>query len=124
MINLDEEALICDFAETYQIYDYRQLPPLRVAVFACGLRENSRIKMKASGQKVPIDTLLLAGISDKLSTLVWFQTKDGQKGKNRPSMLTDLLTNKDSQDNKDMVVYHSGEEFTRARNELMKSGGE
>jgi len=46
MIKLDENALICDFAETYHIYDYRQLPPTRVAVFACGLRDDSRIKMK------------------------------------------------------------------------------
>src|SRR5699024_11907585 len=59
MIQLDEDALICDLAETYQIYDYRQLPPTRVAVFSIGLRDDSRIKMKASGQLVPMETLLL-----------------------------------------------------------------
>lgn len=122
MIKLDEDALICDFAETYRIYDYRQLPPLRVAVFACGLKEDSRIKMKISGQLVPIKTLLLAGISDKLSTLVWFQTKDGQKGKNRPTMIMDLLTNKETESKKDVVVFNSGEDFKKVRNRLL--GGE
>lgn len=122
MIKLDEDALICDFAETYRIYDYRQLPPLRVAVFACGLKDDSRIKMKISGQLVPIDTLLLAGISDKLSTLVWFQTKDGQKGKNRPTMIMDLLTNKETESKKDVVVFNSGEDFKNVRNRLI--GGE
>ncbi len=34
MIAVDEDALVCDLAETYGIYDYRQLPITRVAVFA------------------------------------------------------------------------------------------
>lgn len=122
MIKTDEEALICDLAETYQIYDYRQLPTTRVAVFACGLRVDSRIKMKLSGQLVPIDTLLLAGISDKLSTLVWFQTEDGQKGKNRPTSLINLLTNSKEESKKEVVVFDSGEDFEKTRNQLMVGG--
>ena len=46
MIKTDEDALICDLAETYQIYDYKSLPAYMVATFSVGLRENSRIKMK------------------------------------------------------------------------------
>jgi hypothetical protein len=122
MLKIDEEALICDLAETYQIYDYRQLPPIRVAVFAIGLRDDSRIKMKVSGQLVPLDTLLMARISDNLSTLVWFQTKDGQKGKNRPTMLTNLLTSHKTEDSKDTTIFDSGEDFIRERNRLI--GGE
>lgn len=122
MIKLDKDALICDLAETYQIYDYRQLSPQRVAVFSLGLRENSRIKMKLSNQVVPIDTLLLAGISDKLSTLVWFQTKDGQKGKNRPTMLTDLLNRKEVENKRDVIIFDSGEEFKEVRNQLIVGG--
>ena len=124
MISLDEDALICDLAETYRIYDYRQLPSLRVAVFAFGLREDSRIKMKFNGQIVSTDTLLLAGISDKLSTLVWFQTEDGQKGNNRPTMLTELLSNKKKESKEDVIVFSSGEDFVKARKELMKDRGE
>lgn len=119
MISIDEDALICDLAETYQIYDYKQLPPLKVAVFSLGLRNDSRIKMKISGQTVPFDTLLLAGINDKLSTLVWFQTADGQKGRNRPTMLTNLLMKKEQEN--DVEAFHSGEEFEKARKRL---GGE
>src|SRR5690625_513616 len=122
MIKTDEDALICDLAEIYQIYDYRQLPPMRIAVFSCGLRDDSRIKMKLNGQLVPTDTLLLAGISDRLSTLIWFQTEDGQKGKNSPASLIDMLTNKMSESKKDTIVFDSGEDFIRMRNKLM--GGE
>ena len=122
MIKLDEEALNCDLAETYQIYDYRQLPPSRVAVFAFGLRDDSRIKMKASNQSVSMKNLLLAGILDELRTLVWFQTKDGQKGNNRPKMLLELLTGSEKQRQSDVIVFDSSEEFSEARNQLV--GGE
>ena len=120
MINTDEEALICDLAETYHIYDYRQLPPQKVAVFALGLRDDSRIKMKISGQVAPIERLLLAGISDRLSTLVWFQTEDGQKGKNRPTMLADLLTNNNAKSEKEVITFDSGEDFIKVRNRLLE----
>lgn len=122
MISLDEDALICDLAETYQIYDYRQLPPSRIAVFALGLKEDSRIKLKLSGQKVPLDTLLLAGISDRLSVLTWFQTEDGQKGKNKPAMLVEFLTSGEKRQSKDVVVFNSGEDFKKSRNRLIGGG--
>ena len=125
MIKVDEDALICDLAETYQIYDYKQLPPKMVAVFSYGLKDDSRIKMKLSGQTVPSDTLLLASMVDKLNTLVWFKTKDGQKGKNMPPSIVSVLTGKDKTDNnKDMVVFNSGEDFVNRRKMLLQTGGE
>lgn len=125
MIAEDEDALICDLAETYRIYDYKQLPPLRVAVFAVGLRENSRIKMKLNDQKTPIDTLILSGIADRLSVLIWMQTADGRKGINRPTMLVDTLVNKNPKET-DVIVFISGEDFENTRNEIVKgmAGGE
>ncbi len=33
MMNFDEEALLCDLAETYHIYDFEQLSPQKIAVF-------------------------------------------------------------------------------------------
>lgn len=122
MIKIDEQALICDLAETYQIYDYKQLPPMRVAVFSCGLKNDSRIKSKISGQSVPIETLLLAGISDSLRTLVWFETKDGQKGKNKPPSLVGMLTKKNKETENDVVTFKSGEDFSNLRNRMI--GGE
>ena len=121
MIKIDEDALICDLAETYHIYDYRQLPPTKVAVFAVGLRYDSRIKMKLSDQKVSLDSLLLGGILDRLSILVWAQTKDGQKGINKPAMIVDSLTVKESKQS-DVLVFISGEDFEKERKRLI--GGE
>ena len=125
MIKLDEDALVCDLAETYQIYDYSQLPLLKVAVFACGLREDSRIKQKLTKQLVSIDTMLLAGIVDRLSLSLWIQTKDGQKGVNRPKSVVDQLTQKEEKEEREHLVFSSVEEFEKYRKEFFaKMGGE
>ncbi|HGK2597065.1 TPA: DUF5361 domain-containing protein [Streptococcus pneumoniae] len=127
MIALDEDALICDLAETYQIYDYKQLPLNQVAVFAYGLRDDSRIKQMMSDQIVPLETTLLASIVDRLSLSLWLKTKDGQKGVNRPASIAELLTknNKEEGDKRDYLVFESGEDFENYRKALLaKTVGE
>ena len=125
MIRQDEDALICDLAETYRIYDYRQLPLLQVAVFAYGLRDDSRIKKIISNQVVSLDTLLFASMVDRLSLSLWLQTTDGQKGTNRPNSIVDHLTKKEEKDEKDYLVFKSGEDFEKYREKLLtKMGGE
>lgn len=127
MIALDEDALICDLAETYQIYDYKQLPLNEVAVFAYGLRDDSRIKQIMYDQIVPLETTLLASIVDRLSLSLWLQTKDGQKGVNRPASIADQLIKRDKSENdgKDYLVFESGEDFENYRKALLaKTGGE
>lgn len=127
MIALDEDALICDLAETYQIYDYKQLPLNQVAIFAYGLRDDSRIKQMMSDQIVPLETTLLASIVDRLSLSLWLKTKDGQKGVNRPASIAELLTknNKEEGDERDYLVFESGEDFENYRKALLaKTGGE
>lgn len=121
MIKYDEFALICDLAETYQIYDYKTMPPLRVAIFASGLRENSRIKMKMSKQKVPLETTLIAGISDSLNTLVWMNSADGQKGRNRPTLITSLLS--EQKEKSENITFESGEDFDNYRDRLIAEIG-
>lgn len=127
MIALDEDALVCDLAETYQIYDYKQLPLNQVAVFAYGLRDDSRIKQIMSDQIVPLEITLLASIVDRLSLSLWLQTKDGQKGVNRPTSIAELLTknHEEESDERDYLVFGSGEEFENYRKALLaKTGGE
>ncbi|OHX26864.1 hypothetical protein BKX95_07975 [Streptococcus iniae] len=121
MINADEDALICDLAETYHIYDYKQLPASLVAVFCVGLKENSRIKMKLSGQKIDLMTFLTAGIYDRLSILVWMKTEDGQDGVNRPILMTNLLNGEVEEC--DEVAFDSGEDFENERIKILKKIG-
>ena len=118
MIEIDEDALICDLAETYNIYDYKQLPLTKVAVFSLGLREKSRIMMRLSEQKVSLETLVLAGISDKLGLLLWSKTKDGEKGRNKPKSLVESMQSIKPQE-KEELSFYSGEDFEKARKEII-----
>lgn len=125
MIRTDRDALACDLAETYHIYDMREQPPERVAVFAHGLRQSSRIKMKLAGERIILTDALLAACADRLSTLVWQNTKDGQKGRNRPASLYDALTSERPAGKTDDVrAFDTPEQFEAARARLMKGGGQ
>ncbi len=122
MIKLDEDALQCDLAETYNIYNYRELPATKVALFSYGLRDDSRIKIKLSGQNKPLETMLQATIADSLRILVWLKTKDGSKGRNRPPSIVEAINNAGKKQEKDVVAFSSGKDFDSRRLELI--GGE
>lgn len=118
MLKQSEDALICDFAETYHILDWRSLSVKTAATLACGLRDDSRIKMLISGTRYKADTLLLAGIADRLSILAWMKTKDGQKGRNKPRMLVDEMTR--VRKPRDTVSYGTPEEYLAARARIVE----
>lgn len=111
MVEVDKDALYCDFVETYHIFDYESLPLYVAARLAYGLRDDSRIKMKMAGVKISLETSLLAAIADNLSILVWQNTENGHKNRNRPQSMLKLLTEKE--DNK-VVGYATPAEFERA----------
>lgn len=108
MIALDEDALICDFAETYRIYNLYELDVDYAATLAAGLRDTSRIKMRASGLRVDTNTLLLARIADATVLNVYAKTKDAQKGRNKPKSILEALVKEDKQE---LRHFTNGEAF-------------
>ena len=88
MMALDEDALICDLAETYHIYDYRSLPLKTVATLSAGLRDNSRIKLKAAEASVGLDTVILAAIADNLALL---RAGMSSKNKGEPFLFSEAI---------------------------------
>lgn len=121
MLAADEDALICDFAETYHILNVRGLPASLAATLACGLPDESRIMRKLSGEPQTLDTRLLAAAVDKLSLLVWAQTKDGQKGRNRPPSVYQALSTSSGKGN-GPDSFASGADFEAARKRLLEGG--
>ena len=119
MIRTDEDALICDFAETYHVFDYRSLPPKLAATLAAGLDESSRIKRAITGRNMSVDTMLRAVIADRLGVLIWLKTKDGQKGRNRPDSFVDLL-NGDREN--ETEGFDSPEAFEAERKRIIGGG--
>jgi len=120
MINTDEDALICDLAETYHIFDMRELSPLKVAVFSCGLRDTSRIKVLMSDAEVDITHLLLATCADYLGLLVWMKTENGHKNVNRPASLTKLFIKSDDKAKSNVIGFDTPEEFEKYRESVIK----
>lgn len=110
MIALDEDALRCDMAETYHIYEMESFDPGYIAILANGLRQNSRIKLLASGLKVDVETLLLAHIADNTAINFYLKTKNAKTGKNRPKSLVKAFTS-DLDDSKHARQFDSGTDF-------------
>ena len=88
-----------------------------MAILVYGLRDNSRLKMKILNSKMEIKDYLLAGIFDRLTLLVYANTKDAQKGRNKPKMLLDTIEK--SKDN--VSSFNSGEDFEKAKADILKN---
>lgn len=118
MRKVDEEALICDLAETYGIFNYRSLPARMVATFACGLRDNSRIKLKLSGEPAPTDTILLARLVDLITMTLWSDDSS------RPQSIVERLYNIEPEEKADKVTaFDEGKDFLEAW-KILAQGGE
>lgn len=121
MLNYDSDLLECDLAENYNIYNYRELPLSKVALFSVNLRENSRIKLKMNNTNYSLETVLLSSIVDRLSYLVWAKTEDGRKGRNKPISITSKLLNinVNAEDN-EIIAFNTGEDFEIMKKKILK----
>lgn len=119
MIAIDEDALICDFAETYRVLDYRELTPEQAARLAAGLRNDSRIKLKIAGAARDEKTIMIASIHDAVNFLAWAKTKDASKGRNRPKSLVQFITSGEINKQSDVVAADSIDEFKVMRQKII-----
>ena len=103
MLVLDEDALICDMAETYHIYDIKSLPLPYLATLASGLGMDSRIRLKADGLKTKWSTVMLAALLEMYT-----------KG-DKNELLSRFIVKEDKGIKLDGKVFVSVEEFETAR---------
>lgn len=122
MLRRCRNELICDFAETYRIYDLGSLSVFTMAILADGLRDNSRTKMKLTGAKVAPDLFLLAHIADRLGLLLWKDTKDAKKNRNRPASFVNLILGIEDETKTKTKVdsFDTFEEFEEARKKIIE----
>ena len=121
MLKTDRDAVVCDLAETYGIFDYRALPAQMLAMLVCGLRDDSRIKMKIAGARVTGDTLLMAAAVDRLSMILWGMTDDARTGRNRPGLMLPKLMGKEPETEAgDGMAFSSEEDFERERSRILE----
>lgn len=108
--------MICDLAETYKIYDYRAFSPSLVGTLCVGLRNDSRVKMTLTGQKITLDQMLMARMCDELAFQSWAKSKDGQRNRNRPKSILKSLTEEKEEE---LTAYRTADEFERAWAEIV-----
>lgn len=91
-----------------------------MALLFLGLGENSRTWRKLNKVRVPISIQLQAMMVDCLSLLVWQNSADGQKGKNRPKLITPTLIGKGEKENGNIQTFNTPEDFQRERERRLK----
>lgn len=121
MVAVGEEDLICDFAQTYHVLDWRALPLKTAAVLAAGLPPDSRIMRRLTGERIGLTDALLASALDRLKLLVWQNTEDGHKGRNMPESTYEVLTGR-SHSAKKVRSFRTPEDFEAARARIMEGG--
>lgn len=110
MLATDRDALLCDLAETYRIYDFNALPVSTLAALAFGLRENSRIKRMLNGLKEVDPLFILASIADNLAILR--STVRGLDASEEHLFLSDIVESKpEAKDSASTYRFASSEEF-------------
>lgn len=118
MIETDESALVCDFAETYRIYDYRALSVSYAATLAHGLRSDSRIRLKLGEVKEEVPCFISAAkAADCLTLLVNSLREEPDE---RPAMISDIIYGREQKKKPRADSYDSGSEFLAAWNEKTK----
>lgn len=108
--------MICDLAETYHLFNYREYSPLLVGTLLVGLKDDSRVKKKISGAKLSLEEMLLARIADDIAVNTWFKTKDAQKNKNRPKSILQHLLGVEKKEEYD--TFDTFEEFQKKWNSI------
>lgn len=86
---MDRDALLCDLAEVYHIYDFRALPVHTLAALACGLRADSRIMMKLAGVTYIPQYVMMAAMADNARLILHSLT--AKKNAQKPKLFTDAL---------------------------------
>ena len=119
MVAYYEDALICDLAETYAIYDYRSMPCRMAATLSCGLRNDSRVKLEMAGVKITPEQMMLASIG----IIGWMMSNDGRKGRTRPASILQAIMGEEKARNENIMAYVSGREFMDEWNRLAGKEG-
>lgn len=117
MLSTDKDALICDMAETYHIYNIEALPVETLATLSYGLRDNSRIKMKIAGvEYVPLE-IIMPQIADNMAIIRYSLT--AKKGDAPPKLMSSYIYG-DTKKSKETKSYSTGAEFEAERRRLLK----
>ena len=94
-------------AETYGIYDYKEMKPSLIATLTVGLPESSRVMRKLSGINLTLDQMLLGLIADSVNNLIYGLSR--KKGK-KPQGILELLMKKGKKKD-ELMSFRTADDF-------------
>lgn len=108
-----EDTIVCDLAETYNLYDFENIEGRKLATYVLGLRPSSRLMMELNGMKATTQEILTAKCVDTLNMLLWSKTNNAKSGRNKPeSIVKNLMVDK-----KPKQGFENSKDFERALKE-------
>ena len=104
--------MVCDFAQVYQVLNWRSLPVRLAATLAAGLPPDSRSMMLLVGETVTLENTLRAIIADSLARFEWQMF--GGPGSPRPVSILAALHGTGEEEPTNIRTFDSPEEFEAA----------
>ena len=109
VLNEYESEFICDMAEFYHVFNYKELTPDYLSILLSGLRENSRVQMARAGLKVNLSHVFLATIADEIKIIL---RRLGVETEQSESLLQILINGKSEQNEQTMCLgFNSKDSF-------------
>lgn len=114
----DEDALLCDFAQYYRIYNLDDIPLSKAAVLACGLPPESRTMRKLTGADYSAEQSILMGILDELRNIEYaYACAHSKRKPKKPKSIFTLLHKKEESEIK---AFETGRDFEKARERILR----
>ena len=96
------------------------MPAQKLAIFAKGLKSDSRVMVKMSPYTVPLRDVLLASLIDEIR---YSFSKDAKSGSNPPEMLVRAFQRNPDRQKSNVIAFDTPEDFEKRIEELRKKGG-
>lgn len=119
MLASDEDALICDMAETYHILDIWALPVELLATLASGLRENARIWFKMNGLREIPTEIVLPQLADTITLIMYALAGGSSKGIEKPELFMEAMRGQTAK-KKESKGFDTGEDFMAYRKRILE----
>ena len=101
------DAVVCDLAETYHVFDYQALPVPLLAALVFGLRPDSRYRQELNGINPTSSHVLLANIADTLMLIS--AGLGGAKLKDEDFWTNSVIAREEKK--KEVRGFNSGQDF-------------
>lgn len=99
------------------------MPAQKLAIFAKGLKSDSRVMVKMSPYTVPLRDVLLASLIDEIRAFRYSFSKDAKSGTNQPEMIVRAFQRNPVRQKSNVVAFDSPADFEKRIAELRKKGG-